>query len=255
MHRICPVCQAENRPSARYCRKCATALPADDASYAPTEILIPPELDAKPSSEPVVQPTQAVGLHETGRASHSSNYRVIIGFVMASLVLTGAFWWKQRAQTAPTPSAADVATRTASDTTKTPSPAPASPPSTSAGAAPAMAAAPATTPASPTHPAAKSRTPQPRAPVPARAASAPAPTPTPAAAPLAPAPVAPTAKPPAAPAPPASPAQACSGRGFLTLTMCINDQCGTPQFTNHPQCVRLREEARRQEEERRLGGN
>jgi hypothetical protein len=41
----------------------------------------------------------------------------------------------------------------------------------------------------------------------------------------------------------------------LSLAICINDQCGTPQFTSHPQCVRLREDARRIEEERRLGGN
>ncbi|MDZ4146360.1 MAG: zinc ribbon domain-containing protein, partial [Burkholderiales bacterium] len=70
-----------------------------------------------------------------------------------------------------------------------------------------------------------------------------------------PAPVASVPKPPAPPPPPASPSQACSGRSFLSLAICINDQCGTPQFTSHPQCVRLREDARRIEEERRLGGN
>lgn len=70
----------------------------------------------------------------------------------------------------------------------------------------------------------------------------PAPTPTPAPAPVA-APV------PAVPAGPSSPAQACEGKSFFGRPACMNEQCGTPRFAKHPQCVELREQNRRREEQ------
>jgi hypothetical protein len=41
---------------------------------------------------------------------------------------------------------------------------------------------------------------------------------------------------------------------FLAKAMCVHEQCSTPQFRNHPQCVQLREENRRRDEQMRNPG-
>jgi hypothetical protein len=57
------------------------------------------------------------------------------------------------------------------------------------------------------------------------------------------------------PAGPASPREACGKRVFLALANCMTQQCATPQFTQHPQCVQMREEDRiRREREQSSGG-
>jgi hypothetical protein len=75
----------------------------------------------------------------------------------------------------------------------------------------------------------------------------PAPTP---AKPAAPVPVAP---PPVAPVPvaaaePVSPKEACGKRVFLALSFCMQTQCAKPQFTNHAQCVQMRQEQKDNQE-------
>jgi hypothetical protein len=56
------------------------------------------------------------------------------------------------------------------------------------------------------------------------------------------------------PAGPSSPREACGSRVFLALARCMNDQCSRPHFTNHPQCVEMREENRRREDAARNPG-
>ena len=51
--------------------------------------------------------------------------------------------------------------------------------------------------------------------------------------------------PAAQPAPnagPSSPQEACGKRTFLALAMCVSEQCQSPQFTSHSQCVKLRQQ-------------
>lgn len=257
MQRICPVCETANRPNARYCRKCATPLPTHEAPYAQTQIFVPSEslpVDGAEEAGPFSQPTRPIGLDDARREARNANRRVIIGFATVALVLSAAFWWKQRMQDAPAPSAAATATGAAA--APAPSPSPPAAVSPVAAVRPTQVGAPTTaTAAPPTRPAAKARAPRARASAPTRVASAPVPAPAPVPTPPPSAPVASVPKPAAAPPPPASPSQACSGKNFLSMAICITDQCGKPQFANHPQCVRLREEARRVEEERQLGGN
>jgi hypothetical protein len=47
---------------------------------------------------------------------------------------------------------------------------------------------------------------------------------------------------PAAPAGPSSPQEACGKRVFLALALCLQEQCQTPQFSNHAQCVQMRQQ-------------
>jgi hypothetical protein len=57
----------------------------------------------------------------------------------------------------------------------------------------------------------------------------------------------------AVPAGPSSPAQACESKSFFAKPACMNEQCASPRFTSHPQCVELRERnQRRAEQEQRL---
>jgi hypothetical protein len=46
---------------------------------------------------------------------------------------------------------------------------------------------------------------------------------------------------PAAPVGPSSPQEACGKRVFLALALCMQEQCQTPQFSNHAQCVQMRQ--------------
>jgi hypothetical protein len=47
---------------------------------------------------------------------------------------------------------------------------------------------------------------------------------------------------------PSSPDEACGKRVFIARTLCMNEQCAKPQFTNHPSCVRIREQERQRKE-------
>jgi hypothetical protein len=37
-----------------------------------------------------------------------------------------------------------------------------------------------------------------------------------------------------------SPDEACSGRNFFSKAICVNRECETARFRQHPQCVKLR---------------
>jgi hypothetical protein len=53
---------------------------------------------------------------------------------------------------------------------------------------------------------------------------------------------------PATPVGPTSPEEACGKRVFIALAMCINEQCEKQQFTNHPQCVKFRQQTKDNQE-------
>jgi hypothetical protein len=50
---------------------------------------------------------------------------------------------------------------------------------------------------------------------------------------------------------PASPREACGGRVFLALAVCMEEKCVTPRFRAHPQC----DEVRQMMDRRRRGEN
>jgi hypothetical protein len=135
---------------------------------------------------------------------------------------------------------------------QSPLPAPVPEPAAAPAPAPAPASEPAAAPPAPPLPTASTARAKPRpkpVPKPAPALAAPrpaAPAPEPAPAPTQ-APVAP--EPPPAPAGPSSPAQACEGKSFFGKPACMNEQCAIPKFANHAQCVELREQNRRREEQ------
>jgi hypothetical protein len=47
---------------------------------------------------------------------------------------------------------------------------------------------------------------------------------------------------------PSSPKEACGARVFLAMAFCMQDQCQTPKFTNHPQCVEMRQDQKDSQE-------
>ena len=51
-------------------------------------------------------------------------------------------------------------------------------------------------------------------------------------------------------APRIGPREACGDRNFFSMAICINRTCDEPRFTNHPQCVQLREQRLRRSERR-----
>ena len=264
MQRICPVCETANRPNARYCRKCATPLPTDEAPYAQTQIFVPSESFDPDGTSPAAQPTRPIELDEPGASARKAQRRVLAGFVVATLVLGMAFWWKQRSDNTPAPVAEPVLASAPAPMPAVVEPTPAPPPRPPASTEAAQAA-----PVQPVQPAQSAQSAQPappprrvaparpraRASAPAPVPIAPTPAPAPAPPPVAPAPAAVVVPPPpAAPPPPASPSQACADRGFFTRTACIAEQCETPRFNRHPQCVQLREDQRRETEIRQSGG-
>lgn len=252
MQRICPVCETANRPNARYCRKCATPLPTDEAPYAQTQIFVPSESFDPDGTSPAAQPTRPIELDEPGASARKAQRRVLAGFVVATLVLGMAFWWKQRSDNTPAPVAEPVL---ASAPAPMPAPVePTPPPRPPASTEAAQAAPVQSAQSAPPRRVATAR-PRVRASAPAPVPIAPTPAPAPAPPPVAPAPAAVVVPPPpAAPPPPASPSQACADRGFFTRTACVAEQCETPRFNRHPQCVQLREDQRRETEIRQSGG-
>ena len=75
----------------------------------------------------------------------------------------------------------------------------------------------------------------------------PAPDPTPTQTPT------PPPKPQAVPRGPRSPQEACAGRVFLSLAFCLQSQCNSDHFHNHPQCVEMRKQ--QEEAAQRLRNN
>lgn len=55
-------------------------------------------------------------------------------------------------------------------------------------------------------------------------------------------PTRPTPPRPALPVGPSSPREACGARVFLALAMCFQEQCDSPRFRNHAQCVEMRQQ-------------
>ena len=48
----------------------------------------------------------------------------------------------------------------------------------------------------------------------------------------------------------ASPQEACSDKSFLARPFCIHEQCQLSRFRSHPQCIKLREDQQRRDEQR-----
>ena len=50
-----------------------------------------------------------------------------------------------------------------------------------------------------------------------------------------------------------SPEEACGKRVFLAMALCMTRQCETPQFTSHPQCVKLRQQNKDRQDQMNQG--
>lgn len=59
---------------------------------------------------------------------------------------------------------------------------------------------------------------------------------------------------PPAPIGPGSPREACGARVFLAMQACLQDQCKTPRWSRHTQCVELRDIQKRREDRLKEGG-
>ena len=217
---------------------------------------VTPHQSASPSpgsvrSQAVVAPGQDVPAR-SGKAGLIVGGLALIALLLAAL----AYWWLSRPTTTEPARPAVVAPAAPTEPLVAPPSPIQSPPPPVAKPVPTAPPVPLAQPAAEPAPAVQAPkavvTPRPK-PVP-KAKPAPVqetprpsvapPTPTPA---PAPAPVAAPA--PAVPAGPSSPAQACEGKSFFGKPACMNEQCGTPRFTNHAQCVELREQNRRREEQ------
>jgi hypothetical protein len=94
-----------------------------------------------------------------------------------------------------------------------------------------------------------------KAPAPTSIPTAAAPAARPAVSPPSPRPEAakPSKPPPAAAKPtaaPKSPDEACSGLGFFRKAYCLNRECASARFEQHPQCVKQRRESEARERDR-----
>jgi len=225
--------------------------PAPKAAPVPP----PPAPPPAPKAAPVPPPAPA--------AAPAASKAPVIAVVAVVAIAAGAFVFWPRSGSAPATPAAAV-----------PAPAPMEPPGPLASApVPAPAPAPVAEPAPPpvaTSPAPapapvptvvatpQSKPPAPtpaKAPPPVAAKPAPAvveaapPPPPPAPAPVVPAPRPPVAKtepPPPAPAPApevvAGPRQRCGSRVLVALSICMERECKKAELTQHPECVKWRDE-------------
>lgn len=222
-------------------------------------------------SEAAVQTEAPNTAKRTGRAG-----LIIAGLLLIVAVGAAAAYWLLGRE--PTPARARPAAVVPAEAVAVPTPAPQTAPVPAADAVPAQAQPPLAAPApdpvpapvpaavpapmpapeplvappvkpAPVSPAAAAK-PRPKpAPKPAPIPAAPRPA-APAPAPVSVAPPAPVAaEPPPVPAGPSSPAQACEGKSFFGKPACMNEQCSTPRFAKHAQCVELREQNRRREEQ------
>ena len=240
------------------------ARPAARQTRAPVPSAPDPLLEALADrSSPSASPPRVTAAPAQDAPARSAK----TGWMAGALVLTGVLvvlaaalaYWLLGRETAPASVRPPVVAPTASpEPVAAPQP---PPPSVAPPIAEPMPPAPSFAPAQPApEPAAQAPVATPVEPVkprPKPAPAKPAPvqaTPRPVAPP--PAPVAPpppvpaAAEPaPAVPAGPSSPAQACEGKSFFGKPACMNEQCATPRFTKHPQCVEVREQNRRREEQ------
>ncbi len=234
---VCPQCSAPYESGAKFCKVCGTPIAAAAAPAAMPEPVSVPAAPASAVASQSVKNTTAVA-HQNAKP-----YLIWGAVALGVLILAGAAYWllKPGASNvegaAPAVATAPVPEPAASAPEPEPVPAPA--------AEPPLAPVPAITPA-PAPAKAPQKTP-PKSPVPKpvqqvittqRSEPPPPPTRT---APL-PAPTAvtkPTLTPPV-PSGPSSPEEACGKRVFVALAMCVQEQCQTPQFVNHAQCVEMR---------------
>lgn len=253
--RMCAQCGAANHANARFCRSCGMSMartvahPTEaEPDFVPTEpaSLAQPDDPWPPmSGAPSLQasgPAQSTHPESNTKTQRRPAYALWSGVGTAVLILAGVVYWF----TVGTSQPADHPATAAVSEMPVPAPAPVS------IQAPQPAPAPAsdivlTTPPTP-RPDPKSVAPKPlQKPVEPRRTVAPAFLPTApqssqpqtATAPVPASPPAPRAAPPAGPS---SPQEVCGNRVFIALAMCISEQCQAPRFTQHPQCVKLRQQ-------------
>ena len=233
-------------------------------------------LPSPPAQQATVAPAPP---SPVARAEAKSNRTFVLALLAGALVVAGlgAFLWASRpdspppaATATPTPAAPPAASAVAPAQVVPMAPAtapvaasPSLTVSPAASAPPAVVGSPAPVEGKTAPPLAKPASAPGKATSAVRSASEPASRPVPAALPrvrasaqesaptVAPAPA---PKPPAHPSGPTSPKEACAGRVFLSLAFCMQSQCNSDQFKNHPQCVEMRklqeEAAERRKNER-----
>ena len=244
----CPNCGAENRETAKFCRKCAQQLvPLGKTEPTPEPALRRrkrrPAADAA-APDSTASPSSSLRLHGFLIAMDALLLAALIGVLLA-----------QRNAVAPARAKATVALAPASAPSNAAAPAI---PASAAGVAVLPApAAPESLPAAslatalpPVGPASGMTTPTTAAPArtdaparPARAAPKSTPKPSPATS-SPPAAAAPAALPPrSAPAPfPVAATMLCADARFLAHAVCLQNECSKPALRQHPQCVRMREQ-------------
>ncbi|MDP2366896.1 zinc-ribbon domain-containing protein [Rhodoferax sp.] len=233
------------------------ARPAARQSRAPVAAAPDPLLEALADrSSPSAGPPKVAAAPAQDVPVRSAKAGLIVGALVLVAVLAAAlaYWLLGResapasvrpAAVAPAASPEPVAAPIAEPLSVAPSIAPVQPTPEPTAVVPPAAQAPVAAPAEPVKPRPK---PAPAKPAPVQAIPRPV---APPAAPVAPPPPAPAAAEPApvVPTGPSSPTQACEGKSFFGKPACMNEQCATPRFTKHPQCVELREQNRRREEQ------
>ena len=234
---ICQKCAAQNRAGAKFCNHCGHNLSSASAV---------PEINAVPTSE---LPTPVPSWLTLNARPNPNRYLIWYSIAAICLVAAGGVYWFDATPSQPDASLAAAAPGPEVAPLPTPEPAPAMAPI--AAATPEPGPDPAIN-----KPAAKEeQKPLPHKPPRPSAASRPAPVLVPTQAPVQVSPEAPVtpsvsepriAPPPVQPAPPpvaaagpSGPQEACGKRVFLALAMCMQEQCQTPQFITHPQCVQM----------------
>ncbi len=246
MTKICSQCGVTNAVAAKFCKECGTSLAPEP---------VPPRIPEKTE-----RPSAAVPDSSPRTVARPTRMPWIVAAVVFVLLVAGAaFWLTQRGANPAASAAAPAATAPTQ-----PEPTPPAAQSPGSGLDKPPAAAPMQ--AAPAEPSYANATPGP-APVPVPVAKQTRRSPQPLPAAVVPQAVAPAPKPliarpapelhaapvpvPQAPAEaaPSSPREACGKRVFLAMIFCISEQCEKPQFKNHPQCVEMREQDRRRQEE------
>jgi len=235
----CPSCSKENSAGAKFCKSCGGSMSPAPAP-APATAIPPSDNPKGPKKSATETPQAPVAEVEKG-----TNYALVggIAFVCLALLGAGAYWYLGKsvqptaspavAASAPLPIAPSAMPASAPIAVPVSEPEPAPIPPVSVPAAdPVPTPVPVATQAKPL-----------KKPVEKKLDLPTKPTPAPIYIPAAPAPVAQPVK-PVVPSRPSSPEEACGKRVFIALTMCINEQCDKPQFTNHPQCVKFRQQTK-----------
>ena len=245
----CAKCNTENSINAKFCKSCGASMasaPQEGSPPVPTPVAKTVITPAKPAIAPAIELPKEVDA-KVKRASSL----LWGGMAAICLVLAGIGYWYMRSASTPDIAIAPAAVSPAAATVAPPAPVvpvsaplPASEPAPVA--VPMSAPAPATEQTPKVTPAPAQPAPKPVAPKPAPAIvqkSAPAPAPVTASTPTQTYATAPPLQTPHESGP-SSPEEACGKRVFLALTFCIQEQCQTPHFTNHPQCVKFRQQTK-----------